>query len=204
MSDWSRLLDEVAELEVPATLRGRVFAGAPAGPPPRRHRRVRHTALIAAAAVAIACVIAALALVAHSREQKAKPAKSTIPAHIVLDTATSQCKLGPGYQHVWVIVGLLNTGGVDGEVVVLPWRRLSNDIIGYPGNVWDKNPTPASRTVTVKVPAHTMKKVKIGFGFATEGKRVHLKRCGVILGDDLKDLEDYGSQDIHFLRITPH
>jgi hypothetical protein len=99
-------------------------------------------------------------------------------------------------------VGLRNTGDVDGEVIVLPWRRLSKDLIGYPGNVWDENPTPASHTLTVKVPAHTMKKVKTRFGFATEGKHVHLERCGVILGNDLNDLEHYGN-NLHLLRIAP-
>jgi hypothetical protein len=74
VSDWSQLLDEVAELEPPATLRGRVFAGVPAGPPPRH--RVRRSASIAAAAVGIACVIAALAVAAHSRRDRPAPAKS--------------------------------------------------------------------------------------------------------------------------------
>jgi type IV secretory pathway protease TraF len=74
VSEWSQLLDEVAELEPPATLRGRVFAGVPAGWPPRHG--VRRGASMAAAAVGIACVIAALAVAAHSRRDRPAPAKS--------------------------------------------------------------------------------------------------------------------------------
>ncbi len=76
MSDWSQLLDEVAELEPPATLRGRVFAGAPTVPPLPPRRRVRRSVSFAAAAIGIAFVIAALVLAAHSRRDQPAPAKS--------------------------------------------------------------------------------------------------------------------------------
>jgi hypothetical protein len=87
VSDWSQLLDEVAELEVPATLRGRVFAGAQAGPPPPPHRRVRRAVLIAAAAVGIAFVVTALVVAAHSRRDRPAPAKSEPGLSTMADAA---------------------------------------------------------------------------------------------------------------------
>ena len=79
MSDWSQLLDEVSELEPPATLRGRVFAAAQAGPPPPPHRRLRRVVVIAAAMVGVACVVTALVVAAHSRRDRPAPAPAKNP-----------------------------------------------------------------------------------------------------------------------------
>ena len=78
MSDWSQLLAEVRDVEVPATLRGRVFSQeAPpvVGPGSRGARRVGAWAL---AAVGTVLVVGLLILAAHSRRSTSQiePAQS--------------------------------------------------------------------------------------------------------------------------------
>jgi hypothetical protein len=127
-------------------------------------------------------ILGALALAAHSREQKAKPANSTFPDHIVLD-ASSHCNYRFGFV-VALFVGLRNTGDVDRQVDLTPWRRLSNNVISY----------PARAPWTVKVPAHTMKMFLTEGRIPTQGGTVHLVQCGVILNNDINH--------IHHLNIT--
>ena len=63
------------------------------------------------------------------------------------------------------------------------WRHLTSSLVGTVG------------VHTVKVAAHTMKRVQWGWGFDNEGNdRVHIDQCGLILDDDF--------DHIHHLRIT--
>lgn len=197
MSDQLRdLVRPVGEFDPPLDLPARINARERELAPGRRPARVPRTLVRIAAVAGALLILGVLALAAHSREQTAKPAKSTFPAHIVLDKAT-HCNIRFG-AWVWFRVGLRNTGDVDRVVKVLPWWRLSDGGIGY----------AARGPFTVNVPAHTTKlfhnsRAGHAQGAGREFKvnqeagpdhLLHAVGCGVILDNDFDHL--------HPLRIT--
>ena len=194
MSDQLRdLVRPVGEFDPPLDLPARINARERELAPGRRPARVPRVLVRIAAVAGAVLILGVLALAAHSREQQAKPAKSTFPAHIVLDK-TTHCNIRFG-AWVWFLVRVRNTGNVDRVVKVLPWWRFNDGGIGY----------AARGPYTMNVPAHTTKifhNYRAGHAYAagrefktnTPGGRVQPVGCGVILDNDFKHL--------HPLRIT--
>jgi hypothetical protein len=183
MSDQLRdLVRPVGEFDPPLDLHARISARERVLATERRPARAPRMLVRIAAVAGALLILGALALAAHSRGEKAKPAKSPFPTDIAL-VKTSHCNIRFG-SLVWFFVGLRNTGDVDREVEVLPWRRLSNNVISY----------PASAPYMVKVPAHATKMFNREARVDTESGTVQPEGCGVILDNDF--------DHIHPLRIT--
>jgi hypothetical protein len=103
-------------------------------------------------------------------------------SRITLVHSQSFCTEDPSTAYLYVYVTLTNTGSSRGSVDVRPWRRYSDG--GVNDSVLD--------TFTVKVPAHSTRKVYGKYGYkATDHDLI---QCGVYLDSSI---------NLHSLPVVP-